>query len=240
MIRFDFNGKVVVITGGSSGIGKAVALRALSDGATVCIWDVHETPVGSAHFRKVDVTSDVSVANAASSTMAAFGRMDVLVNCAGITGATAMLADYPLEEWRRVMDINLTGVFLCCRAVVPHMQQQNYGRIVNMASIAGKEGNAGQSAYSASKAGVIALTKSLGKELAGFDIRVNCIAPAMVESPLLAQMPQTKVQEVLAKIPVGRPGTVGEIASLTLWLSSDECSFSTGAVFDASGGRATY
>ena len=186
------------------------------------------------------VTSEVSVADAAANTIAEFGRMDVLVNCAGITGATALLSDYTLEEWKRVMDINLTSVFLCCRAVVPHMREQNYGRIVNLASIAGKEGNAGQSAYSASKAGVIALTKSLGKELSGSDVRVNCIAPAMIESPLLDQMPKAKIQEILAKIPLGRPGTVDEVASLTLWLALDECSFSTGAVFDASGGRATY
>lgn len=240
MIRFDFSGRVVVVTGGSSGIGKAVALRAQQDGATVCIWDVNDPGSDTAHHALVDVTNESSVAQAVATTMDRLGRVDVLVNCAGITGATAPVAAYSLEEWRRVMDINLTGVFLCCRAVVPQMQQQQYGRIVNMASIAGKEGNAGQSAYSASKAGVIALTKSLGKELSGSDIRVNCIAPAMIESPLLAQMPQTKIQEVLAKIPLGRPGTVDEVASLTLWLASDECSFSTGAVFDASGGRATY
>lgn len=240
MIRFDFAGKVLVVTGGGSGIGKAIALRALTDGATVCIWDVNTQAVGSAHSMHVDVSSEASVAEATASTISQFGRIDALVNCAGITGATSVLAEYSLEDWKRVMDINLGGVFLCCRAVVPHMQRQNYGRIVNMASVAGKEGNAGQAAYSASKAGVIALTKSLGKELSGVDVRVNCIAPAMIESPLLDQMPKEKLREILAKIPMGRAGTVEEVASLTLWLSSDECSFSTGAVFDASGGRATY
>jgi len=230
----------VVVTGGSSGIGRAIAQRARSDGATVCIWDVNAPVEPDVLFMHTDVTDEASVAAATAQVLARCGRLDVLVTCAGITGATLAVTSYPLEEWRRVMDINLTGVFLCCKAAVVHMQQHNYGRIVNLASIAGKEGNAGQSAYSASKAGVIALTKSLGKELSGYDVRVNCIAPAMIESPLLAQMPATKIQEILAKIPLGRPGTVEEVASLALWLASDECSFSTGAVFDASGGRATY
>jgi 3-oxoacyl-[acyl-carrier protein] reductase len=183
------------------------------------------------HFAQTEVTSEASVNAVAAQVGTTCGRIDVLVNCAGITGATSAHASYPLEEWRRVVDINLTGVFLCCKAAVAHMQRQNYHRIVNLASIAGKEGTAGQPAYSASKAGVIALTKSLGKEFSGYDVWVNCIAPAMIESPLLDQMPAAEIQETLAKIPVGRPGAVDEVASLALWLASDECSFSTGAEF---------
>lgn len=240
MVNFNLHGQVVVVSGGNGGIGAAVARRAHASGATVCIWDVSQTANSVWQQRLVDVTNEDSVAQATAHTVQTLGRLDVLVNCVGVTGSTLPLADYPLQEWLRVMAINLTGVFLCCRAVLPQMQQQNYGRIVNLASIAGKEGNAGQSAYSASKAGVIALTKSLGKEVCHQNIRVNCIAPALIESPLLAQMPPQKIQEVLAKIPMGRPGTVDEIAALAMWLASQECSFSTGAVFDASGGRATY
>jgi 3-oxoacyl-[acyl-carrier protein] reductase len=169
-----------------------------------------------------------------------FGKIDIFVNSAGIAGPVANVCDYSLEDWHRVMDINLTGTFLCCRAAVAHMQKNNCGRIVNLASIAGKEGNPAQSAYSASKAGVIALTKSLGKELAKTEIRVNCIAPAMVATELLDQMTAEKRQENFSKIPMGRAGLPEEIASIVAWLSSDDCSFCTGTVFDASGGRATY
>ncbi|CAM5185672.1 Acetoacetyl-CoA reductase OS=Castellaniella defragrans OX=75697 GN=HNR28_003206 PE=3 SV=1 [Castellaniella defragrans] len=192
------------------------------------------------HFTPTDVTNEASVAAACTKTVADLGRLDILVHCAGITGPTASVEDYTLSDWLRVLNINLTGTFLCNRAVIGHMKRQNYGRIVNLASIAGKEGNALQSAYSASKAGVIALTKSLGKELCAYPITVNCIAPAMVETPLLMQMTPEKRKENFAKIPMGRAGTVAEIASLALWLASPECSFSTGAAFDASGGRATY
>jgi 3-oxoacyl-[acyl-carrier protein] reductase len=173
-------------------------------------------------------------------TLSKFGKIDIFVNSAGIAGPVANVSDYSLEDWHRVMDINLTGTFLCCRAAVAHMQKNNRGRIVNLASIAGKEGNPAQSAYSASKAGVIALTKSLGKELAKSEIRVNCIAPAMVATELLDQMTAEKRQENFSKIPMGRAGLPEEIASIVAWLSSDDCSFCTGTVFDASGGRATY
>ena len=242
MNTFDLSGQVAVVTGGMGGIGLAIAKRAEACGATVSLWDT-QTPdanTHAGHFAQVDVTSETSVTAACAKTVADLGRLDILVNCAGITGPTATVEDYTLSDWLKVLSLNLTGTFLCNRAVVSPMRQQNYGRIVNLASIAGKEGNALQSAYSASKAGVIALTKSLGKELCTYPITVNCIAPAMVETPLLMQMPPEKRRENLAKIPMGRAGSVAEIASLALWLASPECSFSTGATFDASGGRATY
>lgn len=243
MNQIDLNGKIVVITGGAGGIGQAIAQRALGSGATVCSWDnAAPNTHGAADITQmqVDITSEAAVAAAHADTIAQFGRIDVLVNSAGITGPTLTVQDYPLDAWQKVMAINLTGTFLCSRVVVAGMVQNGYGRIVNMASIAGKEGNALQSAYSASKAAVIALTKSMGKELAKVDVRVNCIAPAMIESALLEQMPASKRAENLAKIPMGRAGTVNEIAAMALWMASEECSFTTGATFDASGGRATY
>ena len=243
MNSIDLGGKTVVITGGSGGIGQAVARRALASGAKICIWDnsaPSATQSADTLQLQVDVTDEATVARAYAETIARFGRVDVLVNSAGITGPTMTVQDYPLDAWLKVMAINLTGTFLCSRAVVAGMVAQGYGRIVNLASIAGKEGNAQQSAYSASKAGVIALTKSMGKELAKVDVRVNCIAPAMIESALLEQMPESKRNENLAKIPMGRAGTVDEIAAMALWMASEECSFTTGATFDASGGRATY
>lgn len=238
---YDFSGQVAVITGGSGGIGKAISQRLQQSGAQVCNWDVHaNTADQDSHFIQVDVTSEQSVHEAMDQTLSKFGKIDIFVNSAGIAGPVANVSDYSLEDWHRVMDINLTGTFLCCRAVVAHMQKNNRGRIVNLASIAGKEGNPAQSAYSASKAGVIALTKSLGKELAKSEIRVNCIAPAMVATELLDQMTAEKRQENFSKIPMGRAGLPEEIASIVAWLSSDDCSFCTGTVFDASGGRATY
>ena len=243
MNSIDLGGKTVVITGGSGGIGQAVARRALASGAKICIWDnsaPSATQSADTLQLQVDVTDEATVARAYAETIARFGRVDVLVNSAGITGPTMTVQDYPLDAWLKVMAINLTGTFLCSRAVVAGMVAQGYGRIVNLASIAGKEGNAQQSAYSAWKAGVIALTKSMGKELAKVDVRVNCIAPAMIESALLEQMPESKRNENLAKIPMGRAGTVDEIAAMALWMASEECSFTTGATFDASGGRATY
>ncbi|MDB5892601.1 MAG: 3-oxoacyl-ACP reductase [Rhodoferax sp.] len=249
--QIDLKGRIVLITGGSGGIGQAIARRAMASGATVCSWDAAAPPTAgatsadTAHtaditHRQVDITDEAAVAAAYAETVARFGRIDVLVNSAGITGPTVPVAEFPLDAWQRVMAINLTGTFLCSRAVAAGMVRQGYGRIVNMASIAGKEGNAQQSAYSASKAAVIALTKSMGKELANVDVRVNCIAPAMIESALLDQMPAAKRTENLAKIPMGRAGTVDEIAAMAVWLASEECSFTTGATFDASGGRATY
>ncbi len=238
---YDFSGQVAVITGGSGGIGKAISQRLQQSGAQVCNWDVHGNIAHQdSHFIQVDVTSEQSVHEAMDQTLSKFGKIDIFVNSAGIAGPVANFCYYSLEDWHRVMDINLTGTFLCCLAAVAHMQKNNRGRIVNLASIAGKEGNPAQSAYSASKAGVIALTKSLGKELAKTEIRVNCIAPAMVATELLDQMTAEKRQENFSKIPMGRAGLPEEIASIVAWLSSDDCSFCTGTVFDASGGRATY
>lgn len=241
-----FAGRRAIVTGGASGIGLAVARRIVAESGAVCVWDrdmealERVAGVAGSHAVRVDVTQPASVESALLQTMQAMGGVDVLVASAGITGPTVPLADYPIEDWRRVIDVNLHGVFYCNRAVVPAMQAQGYGRIVNVASIAGKEGNPNASAYSASKAGVIALTKSLAKECAAFRITVNAITPAAVETALFAQMSQEHIDYMRSKIPMGRFGTVDEIAALICWLASEECAFSTGAVFDASGGRATY
>jgi 2-dehydro-3-deoxy-L-rhamnonate dehydrogenase (NAD+) len=222
-----------VITGGSSGIGQAVAERIKAEGGQVAVWDIN----GGI---KTDVSDYASVERALKQTLSAIGGVDILINCAGIAGPTMPLADYPIDEWQRVLAINLTGTFHTCRAAAPLMSAQNYGRIVNIASIAGKEGNPNASAYSASKAGVIGMTKSLGKELAKSGVTVNCVTPAVIRTPILDQVPQSHIDFMLSKIPMGRTGTLDEIASLVCWLASEECSFSTGAVFDLSGGRATY
>ena len=228
-----FTGKRAVVTGGASGIGEAVVRRIEAEGGKVVVWDVN----GGI---KVDISDHESVERAAAETIRQVGGIDILVNSAGITGPTVPLAEFPVDSWKRVIDINLNGAFYCNRAVVPHMVAQNYGRIVNIASIAGKEGNPNASAYSASKAGVIGMTKSLAKELAKTSITVNAVTPAAVRTPIFDQMPQAHIDFMLSKIPKGRFGTVDEMASLICWLASEECSFSTGAVFDASGGRATY
>ena len=228
-----FTGRRAVVTGGASGIGEAVARRIATEGGRVAVWDVN----GGI---KVDVSDFASVERACSETVKQLGGIDILVNSAGITGPTVPLIEFPVEGWKQVIDINLNGAFYCNRVVAPHMVAQNYGRIVNIASIAGKEGNPNASGYSASKAGVIAMTKSLGKELAKHNITVNAITPAAVRTPIFDQMPQTHIDFMLAKIPKGRFGTVEEMASIICWLASEECSFSTGAVFDVSGGRATY
>ncbi|PWT84345.1 MAG: 3-oxoacyl-ACP reductase [Proteobacteria bacterium] len=248
MNRIDLEGRVAVVTGGASGIGWAIVERLVASGARVVIWDRNETdalPAGSARDGVicrigVDVSDFTAVDAAAGRTIEHAGRVDILVNNAGITGPNVTVWDYPIEAWREVFDINAHGVFYGCKALVPHMRAHNYGRIVNIASIAGKEGNPNAAAYSASKAAVIALTKSLGKELAQTGIRVNCVTPAAVRTPLFAQMTQQHIDFMLSKIPVGRFGETTEIASLVAWLASEECSFSTGAVFDLSGGRATY
>jgi len=235
-----------VITGGAGGIGAAVARRLAFRGTRIVLWD--KSPAAAELARsmqaafalEVDVTDPGSVAAATAQTAAQAGGIRVLVNAAGITGPNAAVDEYAVEDWRRVLAINLDGTFLCCKFVVPLMKRAGYGRIVNVSSIAGKEGNPNAAAYSASKAGVIALTKSLGKELVGFDIRVNCITPAMIETELLQQMTPEFIDYAKSKIPLGRLGRVEEVASMIDWLSSSECSFSTGAVFDISGGRATY
>ena len=252
MNQLDVKGRVAVITGGASGIGLAIGRRLETSGARVSLWDASadalrrargtgEPPqLGRAHTAVVDVRDYGSVERARDATLEALGRIDILVNSAGITGPNVVTWEYPLDGWRDVLDVNLTGTFHCARAVVEPMRAAGYGRIVNIASVAGKEGNPNAVAYSASKAGVIALTKSLGKELATTGIRVNCVTPAAVESPMFAQMTQAHIDYMLSKIPMNRFGTVDEIAALVTWLCTEECSFSTGAVFDLSGGRSTY
>jgi 2-dehydro-3-deoxy-L-rhamnonate dehydrogenase (NAD+) len=238
-----FAGRTAVITGGVSGIGAGIAARLSAEGASLSLWDVDEAGLATsnaAHTVSLDVTDPDAVHRAAVATAAALGKIDILVTSAGITGPNVSTWEYPVAAWDKVIDVNLKGVFYCNRAVVPFMRAQSSGRIVNIASIAGKDGNPNASAYSASKAGVIGLTKSLGKELADTGIRVNCVTPAAVRTPLFAQMTQQQIDWMLSKIPIGRFGEIDEVASLVLWLASDECSFSTGGVFDVSGGRATY
>ncbi len=245
MNQIDLRDRIAVVTGGARGIGYAIAERLTQAGARVALWDM-EGAAGSAAKLSgaigiaMDVTKPEAVSAALADTERRLGPVDILVASAGITGPNATVADYPVEAWRSVIDIDLTGVFLCNRAVVPGMSKRNYGRIVNIASIAGKEGNPNAAAYSAAKAGVIALTKSLGKELAGTGVRVNAVAPAVIKTEMLAQMTEQHIQYMLSKIPMGRFGTVDEVAALVAWLASADCSFSTGAVFDISGGRATY
>jgi 2-dehydro-3-deoxy-L-rhamnonate dehydrogenase (NAD+) len=248
MNRLDFEGQVAVVSGGATGIGLAVAQRLKASGGRVSLWDRDPTALERAaatlgqgtDVRKVDVADADGVADVARATAAALGRIDALVCSAGITGPNRTTWEYPVDAWRQVIDVNLNGVFHCNRAVVPVMLAQNYGRIVNIASVAGKEGNPNASAYSASKAAVIGLTKSLGKELAKTGVRVNCVTPAAVKTAIFDQMTQQHIDFMLSKIPLGRFGTVDEIAALVAWLCTADCSFSTGAVFDLSGGRATY
>jgi NAD(P)-dependent dehydrogenase (short-subunit alcohol dehydrogenase family) len=233
MNQLDFAGRTAVVTGGAQGIGAAIVERLRTSGARVVIWDLDGTPT-------VDVSDPASVDGALKTALRELGKIDVLVNNAGIAGKNAPTVDYPVEEWERVLRVNLTSQFLCCRAVVPHMVKAGYGRIVNIASIAGKEGNPNAVAYSASKAGVISLTKSLGKELAQTGVLVNCVTPAAAKTAIFEQMTQTHIAYMLSKIPMNRFVNVDEIAALVCWLASEDCSFSTGAVFDVSGGRATY
>ena len=233
MNQLDFKGRTAIVTGGMQGIGAAIVKRLQASGAKVAIWDLD-------HADKVDVSSLSSVEKALAKTLGQFGKIDVLVNNAGIAGINAPTVDYPVEEWERVLRINLTSQFLCCRAVAPHMVKAKYGRIVNIASVAGKEGNPNAVAYSASKAGVISLTKSLGKELAQTGVLVNCVTPAAAKTAIFEQMTREHIAYMLAKIPMNRFVNVEEIAALAGWLASEDCSFSTGGVFDISGGRATY
>jgi 3-oxoacyl-[acyl-carrier protein] reductase len=248
MNRLDFEGRVAVVTGGATGIGFAIAQRLKASGGRVSLWDRDTAALTRAaaslgegtDMRAVDVTDAAGIAGAAVSTAAALGRIDALVCSAGITGPNTATWEYPVDAWRQVIEVNLNGVFLCNRAVVPVMLARDYGRIVNIASVAGKEGNPNASAYSASKAAVIGLTKSLGKELAKTGVRVNCVTPAAVKTAIFDQMTPQHIDFMLSKIPLRRFGTVDEIAALAAWLCTEDCSFSTGAVFDLSGGRATY
>ncbi len=246
MNQLDLNGRYAVVTGGGAGLGFAISQRFKASGADVVIWD-RDRKAGQAAATAlsgkavgVDVSDLSAVTKAAQETLKLVPRIDILVNNAGIAGPNVKLWDYPVDAWNEVMAINLNGVFNCCRAIVPLMRTQNYGRIVNIASVAGKDGNPNASAYSASKAAVIAITKSLGKELADCEVRVNCVTPAAVKTPLFSQMSQQHIDYMLSKIPMGRFGEVEEVAAMVAWLATEECSFSTGAVFDLSGGRSTY
>ena len=248
MNQLDMAGRHAVITGGATGLGYATAQRMLSSGARVTLWDRDRDALTRATLElgakalgvTVNVADHTSVADAVRLTLAQTPAIDVLVNSAGITGPNVRLWDYPANDWLQVMQVNLNGLFYCCREVVPLMRARNYGRIVNIASVAGKEGNPNASAYSASKAAVIALTKSLGKELADTGVRVNCVTPAAVKTAIFDQMKPEFIQFMLSKIPMGRFGTPEEVAAMVTWLSTEDCSFSTGAVFDLSGGRSTY
>jgi 2-dehydro-3-deoxy-L-rhamnonate dehydrogenase (NAD+) len=234
MNRLDLRGRVAIVTGGLQGIGAAIVERMEASGANVRVWDI------AAAKDPVDVSDPAAVERATAKALADLGHIDVLVNNAGIAGLNSPTVEYPFDEWERVLKVNLTSQFLCCRAVAPHMVRRKYGRLVNIASIAGKEGNPNAVAYSASKAGVIALTKSLGKELAQSGVLVNCVTPAAAKTAIFEQMTKQHIDYMLAKIPMNRFVTVDEIASLVCWLASEDCAFSTGAVFDISGGRATY
>jgi 3-oxoacyl-[acyl-carrier protein] reductase len=233
MNPLDFAGRTAVVTGGAQGIGAAIVERLRACGARVLIWDLDGTP-------KVDVSNPADVDSAVTRTVRELGKIDVLVNNAGIAGKNAPTVDYPVEEWERVLRVNLTSQFLCCRAVAPHMVKARYGRIVNIASIAGKEGNPNAAAYAAAKGGVIAFTKALGKELARTGVLVNCVTPAAAQTAILEQVSPEFAQFMLSKIPMGRFVKVEEIAAMACWLATEDCSFSTGGVFDISGGRATY
>jgi len=239
-----FEGRSAIVTGGASGIGLDIASRLAREGARVAVWDLRDgtLPGGiAAHAVSLDVSDPVQVAEAMVSSVEALGgKLDILIASAGITGPNTTVREYSIAAWQQVININLNGVFYCNQAAVPHMEHGGYGRIVNIASVAGKEGNPNASAYSASKAGVIGFTKSLGKELAKTAIRVNCVTPAAVRTAIFDQMSEEHIAFMLSKIPVGRFGDIAEITSLACWLASEECSFSTGAVFDVSGGRATY
>lgn len=239
-VTYDFSGRVAVVTGGANGIGREIASRLQAAGAAVAVWDIAAPDLPQVGGYQVDVTQPNAIAAAVEATVSAHGGIDILVNNAGYVGATVPVEDYDPAEWRRLIEVNLIGTYEVTRQVMPHMRSRPHGRIVNIASLAGKEGTPNSSAYSAAKAGVIALTKALGKELAETSIRVNCIAPAAIETGLLTQMSKEHLEIMIAKSPMKRLGTVAECADLVLWLASEACNFNTGAVFDLSGGRATY
>ena len=248
MNKIDLNGRCAVVTGGAQGFGRAITERFVASGAKVAIWD-HDQPLAEKTAKaigagvsaiKVDVTDLAAVDKARDATLSGLGKIDILVNNAGIAGINKTVWETDFEEWRKVLRINLDGPFLCCKAIVPAMISQGYGRIVNIASIAGKEGNPNAAAYAAAKGGLIAFTKALGKELAQAGVLVNCVTPAAAQTAILEQVTPEFAQYMLSKIPMGRFVQVEEIAALVVWLASEECSFSTAAVFDISGGRATY
>ena len=248
MNRLDLAGRHAVVTGGAVGLGYAIAQRVLASGGSVTLWDRDEAALQRAksglgtgvNIVVVNVADHASVVSAVAQTVAMTPDIDALVNSAGITGPNVKVWDYPPQDWQQVMQVNLNGLFYCCREVVPHMRARNYGRIVNIASVAGKDGNPNASAYSASKAAVMALTKSLGKELADTGVRVNCVTPAAVKTAIFDQMSSEHIAFMLSKIPMGRFGMPEEVAAMVAWLCTEDCSFSTGAVFDLSGGRSTY
>ncbi len=248
MNQIDLAGRCAVVTGAAQGIGRAIAERLLASGAQVWLWDIDEAAVTTtanelghgAHPLRADVADPENVERAAQAVVQETGQIDILVNNAGISGANAPVWEYPTDEWQRVIEIDLNGVFYCCKAVVPHMIEKRYGRIINIASVAGKEGNPNAAAYSTAKAGVIGLTKSLGKELAQHDIAVNCVTPAAARTAIFDQMTQEHIEYMLSKIPRERFVDVEEIAAMVAWLASAENSFTTAATFDLSGGRATY
>lgn len=242
-----FDNRCAVITGGAGGLGKAAAARIIAEGGKVVLWDLNPEAleavakeVGAAGFVALDVSKLEEVTAAAKKSAEILGKIDILIASAGITGATVPVWEFPVDSWLKVMDINLNGLFYCNREIIPFMLENGYGRIVNVASVAGKEGNPNASAYSASKAGVIGFTKSLGKELATKGVIVNALTPATFESPILAQLPQSQVDYMRSKIPMGRLGVVDESATMVCFMASEECSFTTASVFDTSGGRTTY
>ena len=249
MIKYDLKNRVAIVTGGAQGFGLAITERFIEAGAKVVIWDIDESAIKNASNKVkseklshqiVDVTSFETINTNLIEVEKKYGKIDIFVNNAGITGMNTTVAEYPIDEWKKVMDLNLNSVFYCCKAIIPFMLKNNYGRIVNIASIAGKEGNPNAGAYSTSKAGVIGLTKSIGKELAKKNIAVNCVTPAAAKTRIFDQMTEEHINYMLSKIPRNKFAKVEELASLVTWLASEENSFSTAAVFDLSGGRATY
>jgi 2-dehydro-3-deoxy-L-rhamnonate dehydrogenase (NAD+) len=242
-----FAGRAALVTGGASGLGAVVAQRIVAEGGTVALWDIDTgrlatagKEIGADHVEALDISDADAVAAAMKATVGALGGLDILICSAGITGATASVEDYPIDSWQRVVDINLNGLFYCCRAAIPHLLANGYGRIVNVSSVAGKEGNPNAAAYSASKAGVIGFTKSLGKELATKGVIANALTPATFQSPILAQLPQSQVDYMRSKIPMGRLGEIEESAAMVCFMASEECSFTTASTFDTSGGRTTF